>query len=142
MGVLIDGVLARRVSCLRKVGRTGEFVAPTAYSASVLPRTGSSGFKAEAGRYHLLTSPTAVRADRTLIYRALKTEGAIMVADAIPGLKEQGWTFQNNPAFPDRTPDTVNGFYFLASSLYRERSRYTGKVKTRVLPDWVRASAA
>jgi glutathionyl-hydroquinone reductase len=33
-----------------------------------------------------------------LIYRALKKlEGAITVAYAIPGLKEQGWTFENNP---------------------------------------------
>ena len=47
-------------------------------------------------------SRTAVPwAHRTLIYRALKKlDGLISVAYSIPGLKQQGWTFENDPALP------------------------------------------
>ena len=73
--------------------------------------SGRGGFKAEAGRYHLYVAHGCPWAHRTLIYRALKElEGAITVAYAIPGLKDHGWTFADDPNFPDCTPDTVNGF--------------------------------
>src|SRR5260370_19870026 len=70
------------------------------------------------------------------MYRELKKlEGAIAVAYAIPGLKDQGWTFGNNPAFPDCTPDTVNGFRYLHQAYTASDPRYTGKVTVPTLWD-------
>src|SRR6185295_8803506 len=60
---------------------------------------GAGGFAAARGRYHLYVALSCPWAHRTLIFRALKKlENVISVAYAIPGLKEQGWTFEHNPA--------------------------------------------
>jgi putative glutathione S-transferase len=105
LGVLIDGVW-RDEELPVEVGRSGEFRRADSLFRQAITADGSSGFKAEAGRYHLYVAHGCPWAHRTLIYRALKKlEGAITVAYAIPGLKEQGWTFEDNPAFPDCTPD-------------------------------------
>ena len=97
---------------------------------------GSSGFKAEAGRYHLYVAHGCPWAHRTLIYRALKKlDGAISVAYAIPGIKEQGWTYESNPAFPECTPDTVNGFHWLHQAYTASNKAYTGKVTVPTLWD-------
>jgi putative glutathione S-transferase len=65
----------------------------------------SSGFKAEASRYHLYVSHGCPWAHRALIFRTLKKlGGTISVAYALPGLKQQGWSFENDPRFPDCPP--------------------------------------
>src|SRR5262249_2252276 len=97
---------------------------------------GSSGFKAEAGRYHLYVAHGCPWAHRTLIYRALKRlDGAITVAYSVPGLRAQGWTFERDPAFPDCTPDTVNGFHYLHQAYTATDPHYTGKVTVPTLWD-------
>jgi glutathionyl-hydroquinone reductase len=71
-----------------------------------------------------------------LIYRALKRlEGAITVAYAIPGLKEQGWTFEKSSALPDCTSDLVNGFHHLHQAYTASERLYTGKVTVPTLWD-------
>lgn len=97
---------------------------------------GSSGFKAEAGRYHLYVAHNCPWAHRTMIYRALKKlEGAISISHAIPGLREQGWTYEANPSFPDCLPDTVNGFRYLHQAYSASAPNYTGKVTVPALWD-------
>jgi putative glutathione S-transferase len=97
MGVLIDGVW-RDEELPAEVGRSGEFRRADSVFRERITADGLSGFKAEAGRYHLYVAHGCPWAHRTLIYSTLKKlEGAITVAYAIPGLKEQGWTFENNP---------------------------------------------
>ena len=59
----------------------------------------------------------------------------ISVAYAIPGLKKNGGTFENNPRFPDCTPDAVNGFHFLHEAYTATDRRYTGKVTVPTLWD-------
>jgi putative glutathione S-transferase len=59
----------------------------------------------------------------------------ISVAYSIPGLKQQGWTFENNPAFPDCTPDTVNGFHYMHEAYTATKKDYTGKVTVPTLWD-------
>src|SRR4026207_666095 len=50
---------------------------------------GTSGFKAEAGRYHLYVAHGCPWAHRTLIYRSIKKlQGAITVAYSVPGLRQ------------------------------------------------------
>jgi putative glutathione S-transferase len=135
MGVLIDGAW-RDEELPAEVGRSGEFRRADSRFRERITSDGSSGFKAEAGRYHLYVAHGCPWAHRTLIYRALKKlEGAITVAYAIPGLKEQGWTFENNPAFPDCTPDTVNGFHYLHQAYTASDPHYAGKVTVPTLWD-------
>jgi putative glutathione S-transferase len=135
MGVLIDGTW-RDEELPEEVGRTGEFRRADSRFRDRITADGSSGFRAEAGRYHLYVAHGCPWAHRTLIFRALKKlEDAISVACAIPGLKTQGWTFESNPAFPDCTPDTVNGFQYLYQAYSATDPRYTGKVTVPTLWD-------
>src|SRR5690554_3927050 len=57
--------------------------------------TGSAGFKAEPGRYHLYVSLACPWAHRTLIMRELKgLEKMISVSVVNPLMAEHGWTFK------------------------------------------------
>jgi putative glutathione S-transferase len=135
MGVLIEGIW-RDEELPQEVGSSGEFRRVDSRFHDRVTADGSSGFKAESDRYHLYVSHGCPWAHRTLIFRALKKlEGAISVAYAVPGLKAQGWTFENNANFPDCTPDAVNGFHYLHEAYTATDRRYTGKVTVPVLWD-------
>jgi putative glutathione S-transferase len=135
MGVLIEGMW-RDEELPQETGREGEFRRVDSRFRDRISADGSSGFKAEAGRYHLYVAHGCPWAHRTLIYGALKKlEGAISVAYAIPGLKDQGWTFADDPKFPDCTPDTVNGFDYLHQAYTASDRHYTGKVTVPTLWD-------
>jgi putative glutathione S-transferase len=135
MGVLIDGIW-RDEELPQETGGSGEFKRVDSRFRDRITADGSSGFAAEPARYHLYVAHACPWAHRALIFRALKKlEGAISVAYAIPGLKEQGWTFGNNPAFPECTPDTVNGFRYLHEAYTASEQRYTGKVTVPTLWD-------
>jgi putative glutathione S-transferase len=135
MGVLINGEW-RDAELPQETGKSGEFARLDSSFRDRITADGSSGFPAEAGRYHLYVAHGCPWAHRTLIYRALKKlEGAISVAYAVPGLKQNGWTFEDNPAFPDCTPDRVNGFHYLYEAYVASNPRYTGKVTVPTLWD-------
>ena len=135
MGVLIEGVW-RDEELPQEVGSSGEFRRVDSQFRDRITADGSSGFKAEAGRYHLYVSHGCPWAHRTLLFRTLKNlEDAISVAYAVPGLKTQGWTFEANPDFPDCIPDTVNGFHYLHEAYTASNPRYTGKVTVPTLWD-------
>ena len=120
----------------QETGASGEFRRADSRFRDRITADGSSGFKAEAGRYHLYVAHGCPWAHRTLIYRSLKKlQGAISVAYSIPGLRQQGWTFENDPAFPDCTPDTVNGFHYLHQAYTATDPTYTGKVTVPTLWD-------
>lgn len=135
MGVLIDGQW-RDAELPQEVGAVGDFRRADSIFRQRVTADGSSGFKAEAGRYHLYVAHGCPWAHRTLLYRALKRlEGAISVAYSIPGLREQGWTFEDDPSFPDCTPDRVNGFHYLHEAYTASDPHYTGKVTVPTLWD-------
>ena len=135
MGVLIEGKW-RDEELPQEVGKIGEFQRADSVFRDRITADGSSGYKAEAGRYHLYVAHGCPWAHRTLIYRALKKlDGAISVAYSVPGLKDQGWTYEGNPAFPDCTPDTVNRFHYLHEAYSASNPRYTGKVTVPALWD-------
>jgi glutathionyl-hydroquinone reductase len=135
MGVLVEGVW-RDQELAQETGTSGEFQRAESCFRDRVTADGTSGFKAEPGRYHLYVAHGCPWAHRTLIFRALKQlEGAISVAYAVPGLKSQGWMFEDNPAFPDCVPDTVNGFRYLHQAYTASDSRYTGKVTVPTLWD-------
>jgi glutathionyl-hydroquinone reductase len=135
MGVLIEGIW-RGDELPEEVGGGVEFRRTESRFRDRVTAEGSSGFKAEAGRYHLYVAHACPWAHRALIFLALKKlEMAISVAYAIPGLREHGWTFADDPAFPECTPDTVNGFRYLHQAYAATDPRYTGKVTVPTLWD-------
>jgi glutathionyl-hydroquinone reductase len=135
MGVLIEGTW-RDEELPQETGSIGEFRRADSRFRDRITADGSSGFKAEPGRYHLYVAHGCPWAHRTLIYRALKKlDGLISVAYAIPGLKKNGWTFEADSRFPDCIPDTVNGFHCLYEAYTATDRRYTGKVTVLTLWD-------
>ena len=135
MGVLIDGHW-REEELAQETTARGDFARIDSAFRDRITADGSSGYKAEAGRYHLYVAWNCPWAHRVLIFLALKKlEKAFTVAYAIPGLREQGWTFERNSAFPDCTPDEVNGFHFLHQAYAAASPRYTGKVTVPTLWD-------
>ena len=135
MGVLINGVWTDG-ELPQETGERGQFKRADSRFRDRITADGSSGFNAEPGRYHLYVAHGCPWAHRTLIYRALKKlDGLISVAYSIPGLKKNGWTFENNRQFPDCTPDTVNGFHYLYEAYIAADKNYTGKVTVPTLWD-------
>ncbi|MGZ5840593.1 MAG: glutathione S-transferase family protein [Xanthobacteraceae bacterium] len=135
MGMLVDGQW-RDEDPVNEIGKAGNFRRVDSIFRDRITADGSSGFPAEAGRYHLYVAYTCPWAHRTQIFLALKKlTGLISVAIAVPGLREQGWTFEDNPAFPDCTPDRVNGFRYLHQAYSASNPHYTGKVTVPTLWD-------
>jgi glutathionyl-hydroquinone reductase len=135
MGVLINGKWTDE-ELPQETTQTGAFRRVDSQFRDRITADGSSAFAAEGGRYHLYVSHTCPWAHRTLIYRALKRlDRLISVAYAVPGLTKDGWTFENDPRFPDCTPDTVNGFHHLYEAYVAAEPNYTGKVTVPTLWD-------
>ena len=135
MGVLIEGVW-RDEDLPQEVDRAGEFRRAESRFRDRITADGSSGFKAEAGRYHLYVAHGCPWAHRTLIYRTLKKlDGLISVAYAILGIKQNGWTFEDDPRYPDCISDKVNGFHYLYEAYVASNPKYTGKVTVPTLWD-------
>jgi glutathionyl-hydroquinone reductase len=135
MGILVDGKW-RDEDLPQETGNAGNFQRIDSVFRDRVTADGSSGFKAEAGRYHLYVAYTCPWAHRTQIYLALKKlTGAISVAIAVPGLRQEGWTFEDNAAFPDCPPDRVNSFRYLHEAYSASNPHYTGKVTVPTLWD-------
>jgi glutathionyl-hydroquinone reductase len=135
MGMLVDGQW-RDEDPVDETGKAGNFQRVDSVFRDRITADGSSGFAAEAGRYHLYVAYTCPWAHRTQMYLALKKlTGIISVAIAVPGLRQQGWTFEDNSAFPDCTPDRVNGFHYLHEAYAASNAHYTGKVTVPTLWD-------
>jgi putative glutathione S-transferase len=135
MGVLIEGRWAER-DLPQEIAASGEFKRIESRFRDRISADGSSGFKAEAGRYHLYLAHSCPWAHRVLIFLVLKKlEHAFTVAFALPGRRDEGWTFGADPAFPDCTPDKVNGFRYLHQAYSASDPHYTGKVTVPTLWD-------
>lgn len=126
MGLLIKGTWDKVVDGLTFSGKVDSF-------RNWITKDGSSGFKAEAGRYHLYISLACPWACRTLIVRRLKNlESIISLSIVDPFLGENGWAFGERP---DCTPDTINGYKYLYEIYARAKADYTGRVSVPVLWD-------
>jgi putative glutathione S-transferase len=91
-------------------------------------RSGTGGFKAEAGRYHLYVSLACPWAHRTLIFRALKGLEELIGVSVVDALMlDSGWTFE--------TPEPVFGASALHEIYTRAAPDYTGRVTVPVLWD-------
>ncbi|MGB2318603.1 MAG: glutathione S-transferase family protein [Candidatus Puniceispirillum sp.] len=95
--------------------------------------SGSGGFKAESGRYHLYVSLACPWAHRTLIFRALKgLEDMISVSVVHWYMVDRGWTFE---AADGVIADTVNGADYLYQIYTSAKPDYSGRVTVPVLWD-------
>jgi len=134
MGILVKGVW-------QDAGyetKTGEFVRWESQFRDRVTADGSSGFRAEPGRYHLYVSYACPWAHRTLVLRALKgLEDAISISIVDPYMGPQGWGFTDRPGC---MPDAVNGAKFLREVYVKAKPDYSGRVSVPVLWDKVRAT--
>ena len=135
MGILVNGRWSEE-ELATETDASGGFRRSDSRFRDRITADGSSGFKAEPGRYHLYVAYNCPWAHRTLIFRALKKlEGAITITCALPNIREQGWLFGTSSQFPECTPDMVNGFRHLHQAYTASDPHYTGKVTVPTLWD-------
>ncbi|MGH7897528.1 MAG: glutathione S-transferase family protein [Candidatus Binatia bacterium] len=134
MGLLVDGVWQTDWYDTKRTG--GRFLRePTKFHDRV-SADGSSGFPAQAGRYHLYVSLACPWACRTLVFRRLKRlDDVISVSVVDPEMGDEGWVFSDGPGC---IPDTVNGFSRLHQVYTAAKPDYTGRVTVPVLWDKTR----
>jgi putative glutathione S-transferase len=132
MGLLINGVWDADATMIPI--EDGRFVREPAAFRGVVTADGASGFKAEAGRYHLYVAYHCPWAWRTILFRRLKRlTDVISMTIAIPNDRREGWTFGDYPG--GCTPDTVNGYTHLHQAYTAARPDYSGTVSVPVLWD-------
>jgi len=119
--------------------RTGHFVRPESAFRNWITADGSAGpsgeggFKAEAGRYHLIVSLACPWAHRTLIFRRLKgLEDMISLSVVHWLLGPRGWTFDEAPGV---IPDPIFGAKELREFYAKARPDFSGRVTVPVLWD-------
>jgi len=112
----------------------GAFVRPESAFRDRVTADGSSGFKAEAGRYHLYVAYSCPWAHRAIVFRALKgLESSITLAAADPVSEPDGWSFSGRP-------DAANGVRHLHEVYVKARADYTGRVSVPTLWDRERST--
>ncbi|KAA0910074.1 glutathione S-transferase family protein [Aquicoccus porphyridii] len=96
--------------------------------------SGSGGYVAESGRYHLYVSYACPWAHRTLIFRALKgLEDHIGVSVVHPDMLDDGWSFASD--FPGATGDGLHDLAFLRDLYLKAEPEMSGRVTVPVLWD-------
>ncbi|SDE26022.1 glutathione S-transferase family protein [Ruegeria marina] len=96
--------------------------------------TGTGGFAAASGRYHLYVSLACPWAHRTLIFREIKClKDHIGVSVVHPDMLDQGWSFVAD--WEGATGDRLYDLEFLHQLYTRANTSYTGKVTVPVLWD-------
>ena len=129
MGMLVNGVWHDEDP--PTAAADGSFVRLESGFRDRVTRDGSSGFKAEAGRYYLVTAPSCPWAHRTVLMRKLKG-----LEDTIPILqsdlpKGQGWAYSRG--FDDLRP--VDGVFHVHQVYSAARPDFTGRATVPVLWD-------
>lgn len=127
-----------RVDDRQERGTDGRFHREPSHVTDRITADGSSGFPAEAGRYHLIVSLACPWAHRALLVRRLRgLEEAVSVAVVDPVRDERGWRF--SPEVDDRVePDgrePVTGVRFLAEAYAATDPDYSGRVTVPVIWD-------
>jgi glutathionyl-hydroquinone reductase len=109
----------------------GRFVRQRSRFTDRVTADGSSGFKAQAGRYHLYVARACPWSQRALIVRRLKgLEEAISVSFANPYRDERGWMFDG-----DGYVDDLHGWDLLAEAYDASDRNYVGRITVPVLWD-------
>src|SRR5260370_14764436 len=127
MGMLVNGVWFGDDPL--PADGAGRFVRPDSIFRDWVTGDGSSGFKAERGRYQLVTAPSCPWAHRTVLMRKLKgLEGAIPLLESdLP--KGEGWAYSRG--FDDLAPKS--GAFHVHQVYSAARPDYTGRATVPVL---------
>src|ERR1043166_2373507 len=135
MGLLVDGVWQDEQHTTRTQG--GRFVRPTTRFRNWVTDdggpgpSGTGGFAAARGRYHLYVSLACPWAHRTIVFRKLKKlEDVIGMSVVEPVMGDRGWQFG-----PDADDDSVNGKKTLGEIYLMVDPHYTGRSSVPVLWD-------
>jgi len=121
MGMLVTGVWHQEDPPM--AGGDGSFVRPESGFRDRVTRDGSSGFKAEAGRYVLVAAPSCPWAHRTVLMRRFKgLEDAIEILQSdFP--KGQGWAYSRG--LDDLRP--IDGIFHVHQVYSAARPDFTGR---------------
>lgn len=108
-----------------EINADGSFVRQEYSIRDRITAHGSSGFKAESGRYHLYVSLACPWAHRSIIARrVLGLEPVISMSVVDPIRDERGWRFTEGPG---HGPDPIKGFKFLSEAYLATDPGYTGR---------------
>ena len=138
MGLLIDGVWTDQWYDTKSTG--GAFQRKEAVFRNWITADGSAGpsgtagFAAQSGRYHLYVSYACPWAHRTLIFRALKGLGDHIGLSVVhPDMLSDGWTFKTDAY--GATGDDLFGLAFARDLYTRADPDFTGRVTMPILWD-------
>ena len=130
MGMLVEGKWSENDGESRGIG--GKFNHLPTFFRNSITADGSSGFKAEFGRYHIYATKSCPWAHRTLIFRHLK--GLVEVIGLHLGVNaDQGYRFDNEG--PHRVPGSNKEITFLHELYSLADPNYTGRVTVPALWD-------
>ncbi|BAZ65381.1 MAG: glutathione S-transferase family protein [Pelatocladus maniniholoensis HA4357-MV3] len=130
LGILKDG---KWLSQREQEDSAGKFIRPSTTFRNKVTADGSSGFQAEAGRYHLYISWACPWACRTAIMRQLKgLQDIVGMSVVAPEIHDNGWEFADEPGC---IPDTVNSADYLWQIYLKADPSYSGRVTVPVLWD-------
>ncbi|WP_298812616.1 glutathione S-transferase family protein [uncultured Roseibium sp.] len=132
MGLLVDGVWTDQWYDTKSTG--GRFVRKDAsFRNWITPDgaagpTGTGGFKAEAGRYHLFVSYACPWAHRAMVFRKLKGLDELISLSAVqPLMLENGWEFAET--------EPVAGAKYAWNIYAKADPSYTGRATVPILWD-------
>ncbi len=138
MGLLVDGTWHDTWYDTKSTG--GAFKRSAAQFRNWITKDGSpgpsgtGGFAAESGRYHLYVSHACPWAHRTLIFRELKDlTPHISVSVVHPDMLDKGWSFETDDE--GATGDTLFGSEFAHQIYTRADPSYSGRVTVPILWD-------
>jgi putative glutathione S-transferase len=118
-------------------GDGGAFKRPPYPFQGRITADGSSGYRAEPGRYHLYISWACPWAHRSAIVHQLKGLEEIVTLSAVDPVRDgRGWAFRQGPG---QSLDTVNGFVLLRDAYEATEPGYDGHISVPVL--WDRKTA-
>lgn len=114
--------------------KKGEFVRKESAFRNWITADGSSGFKAEVGRYHIYVSLACPWASRTLILRKLKGLDDIISYTVVDWmLGEGGWSFTDQKS--KCSLDPIHNAKFMREIYMKANPDYAGSITVPVLYD-------
>jgi len=131
MGMLVEGKWIDDDEKYRS-DKTGAFQRDESIFRKWVTADGSSGFKAEPGRYHLFLAPNCPWAHRTQLFRRLKGLEDVISITLSDLPRERSWAYSEGIG---NGLDPVDGKFELHQAYVAARSDYTGRVTVPTLWD-------
>ena len=110
----------------------GAFVRPHSVFTRWVTADGSSGFRAEPGRYHLFLAPTCPWAHRTQIYRRLKRLETVISVSLSDLPRKRDWAYSQGIG---RDLEPIDGVFELHQAYISACPNYNGRVTVPTLWD-------